>query len=203
MLISHWLLISYFSYLFTCRICFAACEKRTSLELIADIENVTDWSVDASTYFNESGLANVGFNRVFHTLKESSRTLMPLLLCPIEKNIMLEPDAEIIIFTDDPEVVCKYVPDEFTRHIKYFLSDELPILFKGTPLEKYYNDGGPWKTPWPAVAISDTIRWAATYKYGGAFYDLDLLPMAKVDPSTIPYFVVQSFTEHLASAIYR
>eukprot|EP00928_Gymnodinium_smaydae_P096814 TRINITY_DN8628_c0_g1_i3.p1 TRINITY_DN8628_c0_g1~~TRINITY_DN8628_c0_g1_i3.p1 ORF type:complete len:217 (+),score=38.39 TRINITY_DN8628_c0_g1_i3:192-842(+) len=54
-------------------------------------------------------------------------------------------------------------------------------LFKGTPLASWYTKGK-WKIGHTTENLSNAARLALLYKYGGAYFDLDMISVAPLPP---------------------
>lgn len=64
----------------------------------------------------------------------------------------------------------------------YLRNSYLPKLVEDTPVKNWFNTGILFKTSiFPLVHLSDFCRLLLLYKYGGTYYDLDVISLRSLD----------------------
>ncbi len=57
----------------------------------------------------------------------------------------------------------------------FFRRVDKDVIFKGTPIQKFYQEGAFERSKTPIVHYSDAIRLILIHRYGGWYSDLDMI----------------------------
>ena len=125
----------------------------------------------------------------YATRKEKKYSFLNRQACAIESAALTNPDMDIYVYMavnrppGDPEVD---QGEGLGRHCKtmellesyanvYVLRDDLSKHLTGTPLESMYASGQMSKSMYSYQHMSDALRIALLYKFGGIYIDLDVV----------------------------
>lgn len=115
--------------------------------------------------------------------------LNPREACSVESAAAFHPDRDIyVIFTGPTTIVtstqrANKMSDVLTKNYKnvYFRSVSLEGISKGTVLEEFVREKKYETSKHLSSHISDILRYLILWKYGGLFFDLDIVVMKNFD----------------------
>eukprot|EP00899_Mesostigma_viride_P018950 jgi/Mesvir1/27056/Mv20751-RA.1 len=95
----------------------------------------------------------------------------------IESTLQFHPDACIIVYS--PTLAADYFKNFWDLGYNIIVErPNVPYLIQGTPAEKWYANIEQWRTgPYFFSHITELIRLATLYKYGGVYLDTDVIVM--------------------------
>jgi lactosylceramide 4-alpha-galactosyltransferase len=137
---------------------------------------------------------------IFFTETTANGKVKARFVCALESAARVNPNSDIylLVLTTAPYQLnlTENVGLDFVR--KYhpniqILACDLNILFKGTIIEEFYRSGKLENSTFKAAHTSDIIRVYVLWKYGGKYFDLDIIflkPMSHI----INFAVEQDFT---------
>ena len=112
-------------------------------------------------------LASTQGSSLFTSSEKSSRWLS----CAVESAARLNPDKRVVLHSNT-------WTDQAVRHLPPNVRIQrfnLPGLFHGTPLLGWFRNIARWKKGFPLNNLSNGIRLAMLFKYGGTYLDTDMI----------------------------
>ncbi|XP_023239128.1 lactosylceramide 4-alpha-galactosyltransferase-like [Centruroides sculpturatus] len=141
---------------------------------------------------------NTEEHNIFFVETSNSSSLNIRQACAVESTARHYPSSliNVLMFTSNPDI-----------HINFTLLPNVRIqritfekVFENTPLLKWYIEGKWNKSDYEIFHLSDAIRYALIWKYGGMYLDLDIV-MLKTFPS-YKNFVIRESNNSLCNGIF-
>eukprot|EP00928_Gymnodinium_smaydae_P008092 TRINITY_DN12921_c0_g1_i3.p1 TRINITY_DN12921_c0_g1~~TRINITY_DN12921_c0_g1_i3.p1 ORF type:complete len:304 (-),score=25.40 TRINITY_DN12921_c0_g1_i3:73-984(-) len=104
-----------------------------------------------------------------HTSNETE--LPPISRCALESAVKFNPSMDVVVYSIGQRLQIDRSAGYRTVAISY------EDVFKNTPLEPWYK-GNSWQKGYAVINLSDALRLAILYKYGGVYFDLDVVSVA-------------------------
>jgi len=172
-------------------------------ELTAETEEDLKPKKDSNGKYEQVAFTEDQLNRIMVVHFNVDKLYTPLFLCPIEKYIDLNPDVELMVFTPNSTLIEENLAQQNQSQIVYYDYKDLGILFSGLPIEFLYTEEVyKENAEWANTILTDLIRWAAIYKYGGIYSDLDVIPNRMYKDDEVG-FVVSEDNLRVGSAYFR
>lgn len=125
---------------------------------------------------NESENYNIFFIETNH----EREFLSSKQLCAIESAALNNPNAYVYVVSIRAELNQTYLQDTYKNIILIKL---VPYdLFQDTPLSKWWAQRRVFKSPYFLAHVSDAVRLALVWKYGGFYSDLDTISVKDLSP---------------------
>lgn len=126
--------------------------------------------------FNEKDTA-------FFVETSNSTTLNFRQACAIESLAMLNPKLAIYLlkigpYLDESSVTLKTLAENYGN--VNIVKIDLKEFFTNTPLEQWFHLNEMQKGPYWVSHLSDALRFLALYKFGGYYFDLDVIHLKQV-----------------------
>lgn len=114
------------------------------------------------------------FDKIHFISVTDAKLLTDLQLCAINSALLHNPNAAIVIWST-VELNKQIANDQVT-----YITADIKKVLHGTPLSQWYKDPRSKHSKFYRYFISDAMRLAILYKYGGTFLDLDMISIRPV-----------------------
>ncbi|KAI9205150.1 nucleotide-diphospho-sugar transferase [Polychytrium aggregatum] len=118
---------------------------------------------------------------LFHFILYNRNLSHPAFLCSLEAAIRSNPDVQVVLYTADPFELHASA-NASTYWSSAIFSKRLWIkrldhkhMFKGTPLEGWFNQRWHTFSHWIDQNLSNAFRLAALWRHGGIYLDMDII----------------------------
>ena len=116
--------------------------------------------------------------KAFFLETKGDKTLNYRQACAVESLALLNPDLPVyVLFADgrfDNTTVTLRTLQQYYKNVN-LVHINLEDYVAGTPLESWNRDSGWRQGPYPVTHLSDGLRMLTLAKYGGYYFDLDII----------------------------
>ncbi|CAG0902691.1 unnamed protein product, partial [Darwinula stevensoni] len=107
---------------------------------------------------------------IWFVMTSDDPVLNPRQSCAIESTSQMNPFSEILVFHTRPDIEMKVnLPN-----VKFqYLGPQ--SMFAGSPLDSWYHSQAFNESPYKRIHLSDGLRTALLWEYGGIYMDLDFI----------------------------
>ena len=123
----------------------------------------------------DSGCGYTG-SKVIFTALYGTTNRTPWLNCAIESAMLKQGNDSVIVLTDDVEQFSKVWPDTLPNPGRFV---DVASCLADTPLQYWLQSQELASAAFRQQNIANALRLAAIYKNGGAYLDLDIIPLRK------------------------
>ncbi|KAK9805489.1 hypothetical protein WJX72_001106 [[Myrmecia] bisecta] len=117
-------------------------------------------------------------HNVFFIMAHQDIMTKPAYLCGLESaaRLALQSNYRVTLFATDPTRIYNEWP--LAAPLINICKVELEGVYASTPLEDWFQSGAYRNSTWVDQNLSNALRLALVYKYGGTYLDLDTITMS-------------------------
>ena len=154
-------------------------------------------SLSEPAFGRQQGDYNLPTRQIFFTHTSKEKVLTRVGSCAVSSAAKVNPDWQVTVFSNEltnPEQNPKtrqqsagsfaLFPSWSGHNPPRVVRFEYEHIFRGTPFESWYERKRVWsKHGFTIQNLSNALRLALLYKFGGAYFDLDIISVKPLPPS--------------------
>ncbi|XP_028141312.2 lactosylceramide 4-alpha-galactosyltransferase [Diabrotica virgifera virgifera] len=165
------------------------CYRETSLASLPDISEISP-RPGKSIFFHETSCKSFNKGKI---------TINSRQACAVESAARLNPDLDIYVLYSSPGLIKSEgdESDKFLNALQSYKNVKIMHLdygkyTKGTPVEELYSSGKIEKSQYVVSHASDVLRFLSLWKYGGYYFDLDVVHLKPIQDLPLSFAGVEA-----------
>lgn len=112
-------------------------------------------------------------------MAQLSADVSDIVRCAVISAAIAHPCAHVVVLARASAPLLNVWTNHTNVHVVLF---DYELAFHTTPLEGYYASGEYAHSDWPLLTLSDALRYALLYRFGGVYLDTDVFVLRSLHP---------------------